>query len=64
MAEITRPQDLNTRRERTCPRVVKRARHNHYAVKKPGQHSIRHDAPPTIKLVNPALAREKITSAA
>jgi hypothetical protein len=60
MAEITRPQDLNTRRERTCPRVVKRARHNHYAVKKPGQHSIHHDAPPTVKLSNPALTRENI----
>jgi hypothetical protein len=60
MAEITRPQDLNTRRERTCPRVVKRARHNHYAVKKPGQHSTRHDAPPTVKLCNPALTRENI----
>jgi hypothetical protein len=60
MAEITRPQDLNTRRERTCPRVVRRARHNHYAVKKPGQHSTRHDAPPTVKLSNPALIRENI----
>jgi hypothetical protein len=60
MAEITRPQDLNTRRERTCPRVVRRARHNHYAVKKPGQHSIRHDTAPTIKLVNPALNRKNI----
>ena len=57
MAEITRPQDLNTRRERTYPRIVKRARHNHYAVKKPGQHGTRHDAPPTIKLCNPVLTR-------
>jgi hypothetical protein len=37
--------------------VVKRARHNSYRVKKPGQHGIRHDAPATIKLVNPALTR-------
>ena len=57
MAEITRPQDLNTRRERTYPRVVKRARHNSYAVKKPGQHGTRHNAPPTVKLCNPVLTR-------
>jgi len=60
MAEITRPQDLGVIGRITCPRVVKRARHNHYAVKKPGQHSTRHDAPPTVKLSNPALTRENI----
>lgn len=37
MAEITSPKHLNTRRERTYPRAVKRARHNSYPVKKPGQ---------------------------
>ena len=58
MAEITSPRHLNTRRERTYPRVVKRARHNSYRVKKPGQHGTRHDAPATVKLVNPALTRE------
>jgi len=26
------------RRERTCPRAVKRARHNSYRVKKPGEY--------------------------
>jgi hypothetical protein len=57
MTDITDPRDLNTRRERSNPRVVKRARHNHYAVKKPGQHGTRHDAPPTIKLSNPVLTR-------
>ena len=35
MAAITDPQQLNERRERSYPRVVKRARHNHYPVKKP-----------------------------
>ena len=59
MADITDPRDLNTRRERSYPRVVKRARHNHYAVKKPGQRGVRHHAPPTIKLCSPVLAREK-----
>ena len=37
MADITSPAKLNKRRERSYPRVVKRARHNHYPVKKPGQ---------------------------
>jgi hypothetical protein len=64
MAEITDPQHLNTRRERSYPRVVKRARHNHYPVKKPGQHGTRHDAPPAIKLANPILTRENVSSAA
>ena len=64
MAGITDPKHLNKRRERSYPRVVKRARHNHYPVKKPGQHGVRHDAPPTIKLANPVLAREKISTAA
>ena len=39
------------RRERTCPRAVKRARHNSYRVKKPGEPaSIRHRAPATINI--------------
>jgi hypothetical protein len=59
MTAITSRKHLNKRRERTCPRVVKRARHNSYRVKKPGQHSVRHDAPATNKLVNPALNRER-----
>lgn len=64
IAEITSPQHLNTRRERSYPRVVKRARHNSYRTKKPGQHGTRHDAPATIKLVNPALTRENTGVAA
>ncbi len=64
MAGITDPQHLNTRRERSYPRVVKRARHNHYPVKKPGQHGTRHDAPPAIKLVNPSLTRKNTEVAA
>jgi hypothetical protein len=57
ITDITSPQHLNKRRERSYPRVVKRARHNSYRVKKPGQHGTRHDAPATIKLVNPILTR-------
>jgi hypothetical protein len=63
-AAITSPKHLNKRRERSYPRVVKRARHNSYRVKKPGQHGTRHDAPATIKLVNPILTREDTRAAA
>ena len=52
MADITSRQNLNRRRERTYPRVVKRARHNSYRVKRHGDHGTRHDSPPTITLVN------------
>lgn len=52
MADITSPRHLNTRRERTYPRVVKRRRHNAYPGKKPADHGTRHHAPPTITLVN------------
>jgi hypothetical protein len=53
MADITRAKNLNPpRRERTYPRVVKRARHNSYRVKRPGDHGTRHDGQATIKLVN------------
>lgn len=52
-ADITRKQNLNPeRRHRTCPRVVKRARHNSYRVKKTGDRGVRHSNPPTIKLAN------------
>jgi len=64
MAAITDPQQLNDRRDRSYPRVVKRARHNSYRVKKPGQHGTRHDAPATIKLANPTMSRKNISTAA
>ena len=64
MAAITDPKQLNERRERSYPRVVKRARHNHYPVKEPGQHGTRYDAPATIKLPNAILTREKVSTAA
>jgi len=64
MAGITDPKHLNKRRERSYPRVVKRARHNHYPVKKPGQQGTRHDGPATIKLASPVLTRAKISPAA
>ncbi|HEY0716596.1 MAG TPA: hypothetical protein VGD68_03185 [Streptosporangiaceae bacterium] len=50
-ADITTARNLNHRRERTYPRVVKRARHNSYRVKKPADHGTRHGSPPTIMLV-------------
>jgi len=49
-ADITRLEKLSERRERGYPRVVRRARHNHYKVKSPGQHRIRYDAPATIRV--------------
>jgi hypothetical protein len=53
MADITRAKHLNPRRRhRTHPRVVKRARHNSYRVKRPGDHGARHPGPATISLVN------------
>jgi hypothetical protein len=53
MADITRTRHLNPRRRhRTYPRVVKRARHNSYRVKRPGDHGTRHPGPATISLVN------------
>jgi hypothetical protein len=51
MADITSPRNLNQRRDRTYPRVVKRGRHNSYRVKRPGDHGTRHDSPPTTTLV-------------
>jgi hypothetical protein len=38
------------RRMRTCPRVVKRARHNSYRVKRPTDVNVTHTSPPTIQL--------------
>ncbi len=53
MASITRKKHLNPkRRNRTYPRVVKRARHNSYRVKRPTDHGTRHTGPATINLVN------------
>ena len=53
MADITSSKNLNPgRRDRSYPRVVKRARHNSYRVKRPGDQGIHHDGPPTITLVN------------
>jgi len=43
-------EKLNERRNRTYPRVVKRARHNHYPVKQDTDIGTRHDGPPTIHL--------------
>jgi hypothetical protein len=56
MAGITRPRNLNRRRHQTYPRVIKRARHNAYRVKKPADHGTRHHGPPTIRLT-PAKAQ-------
>jgi len=41
---------LNERRNRTYPRVVKRARHNSYRVKRATDTGPTHDNPPTVYL--------------
>jgi hypothetical protein len=52
MADITRKQNPNPqRRNRTYPRVVKRARHNS-SVKRAEDRGIRHAGAPAIKLAN------------
>jgi len=43
-------EKLNERRHRTYPRVVKRARHNSYRVKRATDTGTTHDGPPTIHL--------------
>jgi hypothetical protein len=53
MADITSARNLNpARRHRSYPRVVRRARHNSYLVKRSGHTGIRYHGPPTIRLVN------------
>jgi hypothetical protein len=52
MADITSPRNLNPRRHRSYPRVIRRARHNSYRVKRPADTGARYDGPPTIRLVN------------
>jgi hypothetical protein len=53
MADITATRNLNPlRRDRSYPRVVKRARHNSYRVKTADDTGTRHSTPPTIQLVN------------
>jgi hypothetical protein len=53
MADITTRRNLNPpRRHRTYPRVVKRARHNHYRVKHDSDTGTRHTSPPTITLID------------
>jgi hypothetical protein len=51
-AELIAPRHLLTRRHRSYPRVVKRARHNSYKVKRLGDTGTRHASPPTIYLPN------------
>jgi hypothetical protein len=53
MASISARRHLNPpRRHRTYPRVIKRARHNSYRVKRASDQGIRHAGPPVIKLAN------------
>jgi hypothetical protein len=56
MADITDRRNLNpARRHRSYPRMVKRARHNSYRVKRPGDTGTRHDGPACVCLANPVM---------
>jgi hypothetical protein len=53
MADITRTPALNPqRRHRAYPRVIKRARHNSYRVKRASDRGTCYTGPPTITLAN------------
>jgi hypothetical protein len=54
MADITSPRHLSpVRRHRSYPRVIKRARHNSYRVKRPADTGTRYPGPAAIQLANP-----------
>jgi hypothetical protein len=56
MADITSPRHLSpARRSRSCPRMIKRARHNSYRVKRPGDTGTRYPAPAAARLANPVM---------
>jgi hypothetical protein len=51
--ELTAKKNLNPRRRhRSYPRVVKRARHNSYRVKRPTDTGTRHAGAAPVRLVN------------
>ena len=51
MADIISPRHLNpVRRHRSYPRVIKRARHNSYRVKRPGDTGTRYNGPAVVQL--------------
>jgi hypothetical protein len=53
MADITRKPALSpSRRHRAYPRVIKRARHNSYRVKRASDQGTRYTGPPAIQLAN------------
>lgn len=63
MADITARRNLNpARRHRSYPRVVKRARHNHYRVKAPNDTGTRHDGPPAVVIAKATSSDAMISS--
>ena len=52
VCEITAKRNLNPLRHRSYPRVIKRARHNSYLVKRNGDKGTRHTGPAAIRLAN------------
>jgi hypothetical protein len=62
MTDITARRHLNPpRRHRTCPRVIKRARHSSYRIKQPTDHGTRHHGPPAIRLLSRELTMIKLS---
>jgi hypothetical protein len=60
--EITAKRHLNPVRHRSNPRVVKRARHNSFPVKRECDRGTRHDGPAAIHLVNQSYINPTPTS--
>jgi len=52
--EEIRERPNPVRRERTCPRAVKRTQHTAFPMKRRDQKNIKYDSPPTIRLFYPA----------
>ena len=62
VGEITPKRHLNPIRHRCNPRVVKRARHNSFPVKREADKGTRHTGPAVIHLANPSCINPTLTS--
>jgi len=61
VGEITAKRHLNPIRHRSNPRVVKRARHNSFPVKRKADKGTRHAGPAAIRLVNQSCINPTLT---
>jgi hypothetical protein len=60
--EITAKRHLNPLRHRSNPRVVKRARHNSFPVKRKTDKGTRHGGPAAIRLANQSCINPALTA--